>query len=521
MTQDSAHSGRPESGPEALQESGHPTEHATGQQAGQDARENQQDLIPDLCVIGSDAVALATASAAAAFGVSVVLVENGETGRAPRAGGALLSKALLAAAAHINAMRTGAHFGVKTVRFGVDFNAVRAHVRDALDALAPLQSRERLKGLGVRVLTGAARFVDRKTLAVDSLEIKARRFVIATGSLPALPAIAGLAETPYFTCDNVLELAECPRHLIVIGAGPAGLEMAQAFRRLGADVTVLDRAEPLAQYDRECAAIVLDALAREHVTIRSNVIIDVVRQVGVHGQPHVQVEIDAPGESGPNKETIDGTHILVAAGRRANLTGLALEAARVRYGPGGVVVNRRLRARNRRVYAVGEAAGAPAYPQVAHHQASLVVRNALFRTPIRPNRDAIPLVTYTDPQLAQIGPMEDAARSRYGAICVLRSSYGENDRAQANRATCGHIKIITDRRGGIRGATIVGAEATENIATFSLAINQQLNIEALAGLIVPYPSFAEVGKRAAMTYFTGGLTSPLVRRIIGWLRRFG
>jgi pyruvate/2-oxoglutarate dehydrogenase complex dihydrolipoamide dehydrogenase (E3) component len=526
MTQHSAHSGRPESGPEALQETGRLTGHATGYATGQEARQDtdqgiQQDIAPDLCVIGSDAVALATASAAAAFGVSVVLVENSETTSAPRDGGALLSKALLAAASHINAMRTGAHFGVKTVRFGVDFNAVRAHVRDALEALAPLQSRERLKGLGVRVIAGAARFIDRKTLAVEGLEIKARRFVIATGSLPTLPAIAGLAETPFFTCDNILELAECPRHLIVIGAGPAGLEMAQAFRRFGADVTVLDRAEPLAQYDRECAAVVLDALAREHVTVRSNVIVDAVRQVEVHGHPHVQVEIDTPGESGSNKETIDATHILVAAGRRANLAGLALEAARVRYGPRGIAVNRRLRARNRRVYAVGEAAGAPAYPQVAHHQAGLVVRNALFRTPVRPNRDAIPLVIYTDPELAQIGLMEDAARARYGTIRVLRASYRENDRAQASRATNGHIKIVTDRRGGIRGATIVGAEAAESIATFSLAINQQLNIEALAGLLVPYPSFAEVGKRAAMTYFTGGLTSPLVRRIIGWLRRFG
>jgi pyruvate/2-oxoglutarate dehydrogenase complex dihydrolipoamide dehydrogenase (E3) component len=521
MMQDSAHPGRP-GGPDPLHETGHLTGHATGQQAGRgDQQELSQDIMPDLCVIGSDAVALATAAAAAGFGVSVVLVENRETGGAQRDGGALLSKALLAAAAHVNAMRTGAHFGVKTVRFGVDFNAVRAHVRDALEAVAPLQSRERLKSLGVRVITGAARFVDRKTLAVEGLEIQARRFVIATGSLPALPAIAGLAETPHFTCDNILDLAECPRHLIVIGAGPAGLEMAQAFRRIGADVTVLDRAEPLAQYDPECAAVVLDALAREHVTIRSNVIIDAVRQADVNGQQQVQVEITTPGDSGPDKETIDGTHILVAAGRRANLAGLALEAARVRYGPRGVVVNRRLRARNRRVYAVGEAAGAPSYPQVAHHQAGLVVRNALFRTPLRPDRDAIPLVTYTDPELAQIGLMEDAARARHGAICVLRSSYGENDRAQANRATSGHIKIVTDRRGGIRGATIVGAQAAENIATFSLAINQQLNIEALAGLIVPYPSFAEVGKRAAMTYFNGGLTSPLVRRIIGWLRRFG
>jgi len=324
MTQDSAQPGRP-GGPDV-----------------------QQDIMPDLCVIGSDAVALATA-AAAVFGVSVVLVENGETGGVQRDGGALLSKALLAAAAHVNAMRTGAHFGVKTVRFGVDFDAVRAHVRDALEAVAPLQSRQRLKALGVRVITGAARFVDRKTLAVEGLEIKARRFVIATGSLPALPAIAGLAETPHFTCDNILDLAECPRHLIVIGAGPAGLEMAQAFRRLGAEVTVLDRAEPLAQYDRECAAVVLDALARERITIRPNVIIDAVRQTDMHGQQQVQAEITTPGESGPNKETIDGTHILIAAGRRANLAGLALDAARVRYGPGGVVVNRSLRTRNRRV----------------------------------------------------------------------------------------------------------------------------------------------------------------------------
>ena len=311
---------------------------------------------------------------------------------------------------------------------------------------------------------------------------------------------------------------------------------------------MLDQAAPLEQYDPECAAVVLNALARERVTIRSGVTINVVRQIQeqIQGlervyrqmqapQPHVQVDIVTAGgeirrgDAARHRETIDGTHILVAAGRRPNLAGLALEAAVIRYGPRGIAVNRRLRARNRRVYAIGEAAGAPSYPQVAHHQAGLIVRNALFRTLVRPDRDAIPLVTYTDPQLAQLGMTEDAARSRYGIIRVLRygiirvltSSYRENDRAQANRAANGHIKIVTDRRGGIRGVTIVGAAAAENIATFSLAINRRLNIEALAGLIMPYPSFAEVGKRAATTYFTGGLTSPLVRRIIGRLRRFG
>jgi len=479
-----------------MQQSAHPSHPESGQETPQETRQDsRQEITPDLCVIGADAAALATASAAAAFGVSVVLVENGEIG-AQRDGGALSSKALLAAAAHVNAMRTGAHFGVKTARFYVDFNAVRAYVQDVLDAVAPLQSRERLRGLGVRVVTGAARFIDRKTLAVEGLHIKARRFVIATGSIPALPAIAGLAETPHCTCENILELAECSRHLIVIGAGPAGLEMAQAFRRLGSDVTVLDQAVPLAQYDPECAAVVLNALAREHVVIRTGVTINAVRQVQIHGQaqgpqPHVQVDIVAAGgdarhgDVADHGETIDGTHILVAAGRRPNLAGLALEAAGIRYGPRGIAVNRRLRARNRRVFAIGEAAGAPHYPQVAHHQAGLIVRNALFRTTVKPDRDAIPLVTYTDPELAQLGMTEEAARARCGAIRVLRSSYRENDRAQANRATNGHIKIVTDRRGGIRGVTIVGPGAAENIATFSLAINQKLNIDALAALSFP------------------------------------
>jgi pyruvate/2-oxoglutarate dehydrogenase complex dihydrolipoamide dehydrogenase (E3) component len=279
MMQQRAHPSQ--SGQEAQQKpwqkAGPETVHVARQGAGQGIL---QEIMPDLCVIGSDAAALATASAAAAFGVSVVLVENADIG-AQRDDGALSSKALLAAAAHINAMRTGAHFGVRTARFYVEFNAVRAHVQDALDAVAPLQSRERLKGLGVRVVTGAAHFINRKTLAVEGLHIKAWRFVIATRSIPALPAIAGLAETPHCTCENILELAECPRHLIVIGAGPPGLEMAQAFRRLGADVTVLDRAAPLAQYDPECAAVVLNALARERVAIRTGVTINAVRQVQV------------------------------------------------------------------------------------------------------------------------------------------------------------------------------------------------------------------------------------------------
>ena len=494
--------------------------------------ETRQQIRPDICVIGAGAGGLAAAAAAAAFGVNVVLIENGGMGSANLGGanlggaslggasssaGGLPAKALIAAAERANAYRNGARFGVKSARYGVDFAAVRAHVHDVLAAVAPQQSRERFNGLGVRVIEGIGRFRDAETVAVNGFDVKARRFVIATGGSPALPQIPGLAETPHLTDATVFELADCPRHLIVIGAGAAGLELAQAFRRLGADVTVLDAAAPLGGADPECAGVVLDALAREGVVIRAGVTIARVRRA----LARVQVDIVTVAGEATIKETIEGTHILVAAGRRPNLDELDLDAAGIDYEPHGITVDRRLRTSNKHVYAIGEVTGAPPFTHLANHHAGLVIRNALFRTPINADRYAVPAVTCTDPELAQVGMSEEEARAHSGVIRVLRSSYRENDRAQASGATSGHIKIITDRRGDILGATIVGAGAAENIAAWALAINQKLNIDALAGVIVPYPTYAEVGKRAAMTYFTRGLTSPLVRRIIGWLRRFG
>jgi pyruvate/2-oxoglutarate dehydrogenase complex dihydrolipoamide dehydrogenase (E3) component len=479
--------------------------------------DGKQEIKPDICVIGAGAGGLAAASAAAAFGVNVMLVEKGRMGGETLYSGSLPSKVLIAAGERANAIRTSAsfsaRFGTKQVRFGVDFAAVRAHVHDVIEAVKPQDSRERLNGLGVRVIEGEARFTERDTVAVNGYAIKARRFVIATGSSPAVPDIPGLAETPYLTNETVFDLAEFPHHLIVIGAGSVGLELAQAFFRLGAEVTVLDAAAPLADDDAECAAIVLDALEREGVKLRSGVTIAWVRRVLAH------VQVDIVSEAG--KETIEGSHLLVAVGRTPNVDELGLDAAGIRYASGGIVVDRRLRTSNRQVYAIGDVTEGPKSTHLANHHAALVVRNALFRTPVNADRAAVPAVTYTDPELARVGFTEEEARVHASGIRVLRWPYRENDRAQATGATNGHIKIITDRKGGILGATIVGAGAAENITAWALAIDQKLNIEAFAGVIVPYPTYAEVGKRAAMTYFTRGLTSPLVRRIIGWLRRFG
>jgi pyruvate/2-oxoglutarate dehydrogenase complex dihydrolipoamide dehydrogenase (E3) component len=475
-------------------------------------------------VIGGGAGGLSAASAAAAFGVNVVLIENGKRGGA---GSVLPSKALLAAAdraqiAHNGILRNGAkhltspHF-TSPARFGADFAAVRAHVHDVVAAVSPQDSRERFNGLGVRIVDGEGRFTDPATVAVNGFDIKARRFVIATGSSPILPPIPGLAEAPYLTNDTVFDLAECPRHLIIIGAGATGLEFAQAFRRLGAEVTVLEAAVPLAGDDTECSNIVLDALGREGVVIRSGV--EVLRVRRALARLHVDIAHGTDPER--REETIEGTHILIAAGRRPNLDNLDLDAGGIRFDLNGITVDRRLRTSNKQVYAIGDVTGAPQFTHLANHHAGLVIRHALFRTPVRADRLSVPWVTYTNPELAQAGLIEEEARAQAGIIRVLRSSYRENGRAAATGATEGHIKIVTDRRGDILGATIVGAGAAENIAAWALAINQRLNIEAIAGVIVPYPTYAEVGKRAAMTYFTRSLTSPLVRRIIGWLRRFG
>src|SRR5580700_10637184 len=475
-----------------------------------------QELEPDVCVIGAGAAGRAAASAAAAFGVPVVLIEKGTLGgdRADGCnGGSVPATALAVTAERANVIRNAAHFGLKAARFGIDFAAVKAHLRDVASAAAPGETRQRLAGLGVRIVDGTGRFLDARTVAAGEFTVAARRFVIATGSAPALPAIPGLADTPHLTSDTVFDLADCPRHLIIIGAGSVGLELAQTFRRLGADVTVLEAATPLASDDAECAAIVLDALEREGIALRIGVAIARVRRV------LARVEIDIETPDGP--QTIAGSHVLVAVGRRPNVEALDLDLAGIRYEPHGIVVDRRLRTTNKRVYAIGDVTVGPKSTHLAIYHAELVVRHALFRQPVSLDHHTIPTVTHTDPELAQVGFQEDEARAHAGAIRVLRSPYRENDRALATEATNGHIKVITDRKGDILGATIVGAGAGELIAVWTLAIGQKLNIRAFAGLIVPYPAYGEVGKRAAMTYFMRGLTSNQVRRIIGWLRRLG
>jgi pyruvate/2-oxoglutarate dehydrogenase complex dihydrolipoamide dehydrogenase (E3) component len=483
---------------------------------------------PDICVIGTGAGGLQVAVQAAAFGVRVVLVdahrgESGQLGAAAVRAGRLPLSALIAAArrAHDVAQSTG--FGVEVKSMRVDFGRVRDHVQGVIAARAPNLARERLAGLGVRVIEGAARFTDLSTLAVaGDFEIAARRFVIATGSSPALPPIAGLEEGTYLTTETAFDLTVCPEHLIVIGAGSIGLEFAQAFRRLGAEVTVLDAAEPLRQDDPEGAAVVLDQFVREGIRVRRGTAARVA-QAQWPAEPRSQLKVLLRHAGG--EETIEGSHLLLAGGRWANVVGLGLDAAGIKYDEHGIKVDQSLKTANRRVYAIGDVTGdVTDGQQLAHaaeHQAGLVVRNALFRLPVRFYPEAIPSVTFTDPELAQVGLTEAVARRRGYKIRVLRWPYRENDRAHAEGAARGHIKVVTSARSRILGVTIVGAGAGELITAWTLAISARTDLRALSGIVVPYPTLAEIGKWAAATYFMPGSTSSALRRIIALLRRFG
>jgi len=469
-------------------------------------------LKPDICIIGGGAGGLAVAAAAVAFGAPTVLIERHRLGGNRLHTGDVPSQALLAAAKRAAAAGRAGTFGIAASPT-VDFARVREHVQATIASLARMDSAERYAGLGVQVIKGYAKFKDRRTVTVgDQYEVCARRFVIATGSAPALPDIPGIDTGPYLTNENVFNLGELPRHLIVLGAGRVGLELAQAFRRLGSAVTVLDEAEPLVGEDAECAATVLDRLEREGIVLRTGVSIARV----AHGSGRVSMVI--AGEDA----AIEGSHLLVATGRKPTTDGLDLEAAGVRYDASCIITDKKLKTSNGRIYAIGDVVtGAPPMTQAATYHAGLVIRHALGRQRIRVNNDLVPRVTFTEPELAQAGLTEAQAREHGIKLRIARWPYHDNDRARAERETRGHIKVITDRKGSILGATIVGVNAGELIAAWALAIGQGLNIRAFAESVLPYPTLSEIGKSAAIDFFMPSLTRPLLRRILNRLRLFG
>ena len=471
-------------------------------------------LTPDICVIGAGSGGLSIATAAALFGVPVVLIERERMGGDRVAAGTI---SLRAAGLRAKAAREAGRFGISTGEAQVNYAQVHDHVRRASSALSANHSTERLRALGVTVIKGEARFISRSTVMVGGQAIKARRFIIATGSQPAIPAIPGLDSVPFLTAQGLLDLTRRPDRLLVLGGGATGVELAQAMARLGSTVTIVEAGTLLTHDDPEAVAIVRRALLRDGISVHEQA--TVRRAQSVKGS--VRLILAGPGET---EIAIEATHLLVAAGRRPDIEALDLEMAGVTSDAGGVIVNKGLRTANRRVFAIGGSAGATDGQQFGHaanHHAGLVLRNALFRQPVNLGANAVPRVIHSDPELASVGVSEVQARERGLPLTILRWPYAENERAQAEHETDGFVKLVTDRKGLILGVTIVGARAGDLIAPWCMAVQKRLSVKDMAGLVLPSQTFSEVATRAAVSCYAPLATKPGLRRLIGFLRRFG
>jgi pyruvate/2-oxoglutarate dehydrogenase complex dihydrolipoamide dehydrogenase (E3) component len=470
-------------------------------------------LKTDICVIGAGSGGLSVAAAAAMMQVPVVLIEKGEMGGDCLNVGCVPSKALIAAGKAAAALRRAEAFGLASADVKVSHPRVMAHVRSVIEAIAPMDSEHRFRALGCNVIRGEARFVARRVVEVNGQRIQARRFVIATGSRPAAPPIPGLDTVPFLTNESLFDIARLPRRLVVIGAGPIGMEMAQALARLGAEVTVVEAARVLAREDSEAAAVARKALEANGVAFREGVRVDSVDGAGE------KLRVTISGEGGAR--ALDCTHILVAAGRRPTVEGLGLDVAGVATGPSGIMVNAKLRTSNSKVYAIGDCVGPPQFTHRANYQAGLVIRNALFRLPVKATDALIPRVTFTDPEIAAVGLSEEEALKSGVGVRILRWPFAENDRAQAERRTDGFIKVMADAKGRILGVVICGHNAGELLTPWTLAMANGLKLQAMTGITFPYPTYSEVSKRVATTFLLPKLRSPALQRILRFVRMFG
>ena len=462
----------------------------------------------DLCIIGAGSAGLSVAAGAAQLGRKVVLVEKGEMGGDCLNTGCVPSKALIAASARAHAMRNAAKFGIADVEPQIDFAAVMDHVQGVIDTIAPVDSQERFEGFGVTVLREHGSFTGPRQLKAGPNIVNAKHFIIATGSTAFVPPIPGLAQTPYFTNETIFQNRTCPAHLIVIGGGPIGVEMAQAHRRLGARVTLIEGVQIMNNDDPELVAVVREQLLREDIDIVENAMVENVAKTADG------VEVRAAGR------TITGSHILIAVGRKPSVGSLNLEAAEVAYDDRGVKVDARLRTSNKRIYAIGDVAGGRQFTHVAGYHASVLVRNILFKAPSKNNEHQAPWVTYSDPELAHVGLTEAQARDAHGDVKVARWHFEENDRAQSERDTRGLVKVVTDKKGGVLGASIVGRDAGDLIQPWALALSNGLKIRAFTNYIAPYPTRGEANKRAAGAWYTPTLFSKRTQKLVSFLSVF-
>ncbi len=463
----------------------------------------------DVVVVGAGSAGLTAAGGLARLGLRVALIERDRMGGECLNTGCVPSKTLLAAAHRAQAMR-GSALGITRHEPSVDYAAVGAHVQGAIAAIAPHDAEERFAAWGVEVIRGDASLTGRHSLQVGGRKLSAPRIILATGSEPSVPVIPGLADIPFLTNETLFALDVLPSHLVVLGGGAIGVEMAQAFRRLGSAVTPLDCATVLGAADADAAAELRVVLAKEGVTI-----LDAVAVTAASATPDgIRLDrADAP--------SIHGSHLLVATGRRARLEGLGLEQAAVASGPDGIIVDRRRRTTNKAIFAIGDCKAGPRFTHAAGYEGTLVVSAIGFGLPSPAQFNLLPSVTSTVPELAQIGLTEQQARAAHRQVRVLRVLLSDNDRAVAEGDMTGFVKLVRVNR-RVVGVTILGTNAGDMLLPWSLVLLKKASLWAMAETIVPYPTRSELSKAAAFSGFEPWLFGKAARswaRLLARLRR--
>ena len=463
----------------------------------------------DLVVIGGGSGGLVVAAGGSTLGAKVALVEKHRLGGDCLWYGCVPSKTLIRSARVAYEMREASRWALAPADPEPQIARVMTRVREVIAGIEPFDSPERFRGLGVDVIFGAGRFVAPDVFEVGGRRLTAKHFVLATGSRPAIPPIPGLDTVPYLTNETVFDLREPVESLLIVGSGPIGCELAQAFRRLGSEVNVVDMASRiLPREDADLAEVVY----RKHLAEGIHYHFDaaITRVGGSAGA----VSVDIKGEDG-TETTLTATHLLLAAGRRANVEDLGLEAAGVQVEKGRIVVDEHLRSTNASIFVIGDVAGGAQFTHLAEHHAGVVLRQAIFRLWWTKPSTVIPWATYTDPELARVGLSEDEAKAKRIDHRVYRFPFDEIDRARAEGETEGFAKILTDPKGKLLGAAIVGAHAGELIAQYVLAINHGMKAKAISGTIHTYPTLASIGRRVADQRMKEGLT-PSAKR---WIKR--
>jgi len=448
----------------------------------------------DLCVIGAGSGGLSLAWVAANLDLNVVLFEADKMGGDCLNHGCVPSKAMIAAGKHAQAFRNGAAFGIPPAEPEIDFAKVKEHIASVIKTIEPVDSVERYESFGTQVITERARFKDANTVESDTAEVRAKRFVIATGSRAAAPPIPGLDKVDYLTNENIFTVPKLPKHLLVIGSGPIGLELGQSFRRFGSDVTIFDISKCLSRSEPEHAEIMQKALESEGINFRAPVNIQEVKST--------KTSVTVVLEGG---EEIKGSHLLVAAGRRPVMDGLNLDAAGIEHGRGGIKTDEYLRTTNKKVWAIGDVSGRGGLTHAANFHAGQVSKNFYFTPPginFKATTDRMPAVIYAEPELATIGMTEAQAREAGTFVRAVHWEMEENDRSIAELTTDGAVKIICGKRGKILGASIIGPQAGEMIHMISVAMSNKVKISGLSQIISPYPTRSEAVKRAASSYYT-------------------